>query len=187
MLYHICKIAFSPLCSLSLCSFGVFHSVQNKKPGNAGYPFPDPLRLKTQFRYLFPLEDVFLIYDSILMVMAEKPVGEFTPLADHFKKVRQFIRSIGWIDLLHHTAGSAVGENTVYRPVDPFQVCQGFLVLLQAGHLLLPPAHAFDPEHGPHPAHQPILALEVRSGGIKDSILNIMGGRTAHCEPGEAA
>ena len=125
MLYHICKIAFSPLCSLSLCSFGVFQSVQNKRPGNAGYPLPDPLRLKTQFRYLLPLEDVFLIYDSILMVMAEKPVGEFTPLADHFKKVRQFIRSIGWIDLLHHTAGSAVGENTVYRPVDSFQVCQG--------------------------------------------------------------
>ena len=37
------------------------------------------------------------------MVMAEKPVGEFTPLADHFKKVRQFIRSIGWIDPVSYT------------------------------------------------------------------------------------
>ena len=187
MLYHICKIAFSPLCSLSLCSFGVFQSVQNKRPGNAGYPLPDPLRLKTQFRYLLPLEDVFLIYDSILMVMAEKPVGEFTPLADHFKKVRQFIRSIGWIDLLHHTAGSAVGENTVYRPVDSFQVCQGFLVFRLAGHFLGPPTYPLDPKHGSHPAHQSIPVFEVRIGWIENSILNIMGGRTAHCEPGEAA
>ena len=68
MLYHICKIAFS-LC-VSLVSLLIWSStpVQNKRPGNAGYPSPDPLRLKAQFRYLFPLEDVFLIYDSILMV-----------------------------------------------------------------------------------------------------------------------
>ena len=102
MLYHICKIAFSPLCSLSLCSFVVFQSVQNKRPGNAGYPLPDPLRLKTQFRYLFPLEDVFLIYDTILMVMAEKPVGEFTPLAN--------LERVNWtVDcVLTHCAPSGV-------------------------------------------------------------------------------
>lgn len=121
------------------------------------------------------------------MVVAEKPVGKFASLADRFKKVRQFIRPIGGIELPHHTAGGAVGENTVYRPVDPFQVCHGLLVFRLAGHLLGPPAYSLDPEHGPHPAHQPILALEVRSGGIKDSILNIVGGRAAHGKPGEAA
>ena len=56
-----------------------------------------------------------------------------------------------------------------------------------AGHFLGPPAYPLYPKHGPHPAHQPIPVFEVRSGWIENSILNIMGGRTAHCEPGEAA
>ena len=119
--------------------------------------------------------------------MSKKPVGKLASLTNRFKKVRQFIRSIGWIELPHRTAGSAVGENTVYRPVDPFQVCQSLLVFRLAGHFLGPPAYPLDPKHGPHPAHQPIPVFEVRSGWIENSILNIMGGRTAHCEPGEAA
>ena len=76
-----------------------------------------------------------------------------------------------------------MGQDTVHRPVDPFQVRQGLLVFFWGGHLLRPPTHTFDPEHSPHPAHQPILALEIWSGRIKDSILNIMGGRTAHGKP----
>lgn len=140
-----------------------------------------------QLRDLFPLEDVFFINDPVVMVVAEKPVGKFASLADCFKEVRQFIRSIGRVDFSHYTAGSAMGQDTVHRPVDPVQVCQGLLVFLRAGHLLSPPAHTLDPEHGPHPAHQPILALEIRSGGIEDAILNIVGGRAAHGKPGEAA
>ena len=47
-----------------------------------------------QLRDLFPLEDVFFINDPVVMVVAEKPVGKFASLADCFKEVRQFIRSI---------------------------------------------------------------------------------------------
>ena len=118
--------------------------------------------------------------------MAEKPVGEFTPLADHFKKVRQFIRSIGWIDLLHHTAGSAVGENTVYRPVDPFQFARASWY---SSSWASPPSHQLTPLTRNMDRIRRISQYWRSKSGRRDqdSILNIMGGRTAHCEPGEAA
>ena len=121
------------------------------------------------------------------MVMPEEPPGEVAPLPDRFQKVRQSVRPVVRIELFDDTAGGAVGQNTVHRPVCPLQICQGLAVFLRAGQFFRPPGHALHPEHGPQPAHQPILPLEVRVGGVQDAVLDVVGGRAAHGEPGEAA
>lgn len=128
---------------------------------------------------------IVLVHDPVVVVVPEEPAGEAAPLTDRFQEVCQRIRSIACVQALHDAAGGAVSEDAVHRPVDPFQVFHRLLVLRPAGHLLRPPAHALDPEHGPHPAHQPILPLEVRFAGVQDAIPDIMGGRAAHGEPGE--
>ena len=119
--------------------------------------------------------------------MPEKPGGEATPLAHCFQKVGERIWVIMQSDLGKDAAGGAVGEDAVYLPSGPFQIGFSFGVLRLAWHLLGPPGMAQHPEHGVHPPHLPVAPLKVWSGGVKDAVLDIVGGGPAHGEPGESA
>ena len=121
------------------------------------------------------------------MVMPEEPVGELAPLFHCFQEVRQLVRSVAGVELFDDTAGGAVGQDAVHRPACPLQIRQRLVVFLRAGQFLRPPGHALHPKHGPQPPHQPILPLKVRIGWVQDAVLDIVGGRAAHSEPGQTA
>lgn len=74
---------------------------------------------------------------------------------------------------------------TQSAPPGPLQVGLSLGVLHFAGHLLGLPGVPQYPEAGTHPPQHPVPPLEVRGGGVEDAVLNIVGGRAAHGEPGE--
>lgn len=78
-----------------------------------------------------------------------------------------------------------MGQGTVHPPADPVQVGNGLGVLGLAGHFLRPPGSALYPEGLPCPPLEPVFHFKVRGGRVKDAVLNVMGGRSAHGEPGQ--
>ena len=119
--------------------------------------------------------------------MPEEPVCKLASLIYCFQKVGEPVASIGRVDFPNDMGGSAVGQDAVHFPVYPFQAVQRICVFLVAGQFLHPPGVSLDPEHSPHPAQQPILPFKVGVLRIKDAVLNVVGGRPAHGEPGKAA
>ena len=89
-----------------------------------------PLLFPLQIHHLFPLDDKAVIHHAVPMVVAQEPVTELTPPLDHLEEVRQTIWGVVSIQLLLDTGGSAVGQDAVHPPVDPFQVPDGLLIFL---------------------------------------------------------
>lgn len=81
--------------------------------------------LKLQLGEQFPLEDVPVINDLVIMIMTKEPVGKLAPLAT-FQEIGQLIRPIGRINLSDDMTGSAVGQDVIYLPVDSFQIALSF-------------------------------------------------------------
>ena len=80
-----------------------------------------------------------------------------------------------------------MGQDTVYPPVDPFQISDGLLIFLIRGQFLGPPGDTLYPEHLPCPSLEPIFLFKIGGRRVKDSILDIMGGCAAHREEGQSA
>ena len=77
---------------------------------------------------------IFLFYDHVLMVVAEKPVFELAPLAYLIEELRQGILLIKpAAEYVLHTGGTAVGDDVVHLPARSVQAGLGGLVLCLAG------------------------------------------------------
>ena len=121
------------------------------------------------------------------MVVAQEPVIELRHPLDRLEEICQPVRGVVPVQLLLDTGGSAVGQDTVRPPVDPFQISDGLLIFLIRGQFLGPPGDTLYPEHLPCPSLEPIFLFKIGGRGVKDSILDIMGGCAAHREEGQSA
>ena len=80
-----------------------------------------------------------------------------------------------------------MGQNTVHLPAGFLQIPDRFLVIFLRRQFLRPPGDAFYPEHLLRPALEPIFPLKAGRRGVKDTVLDIVGGRAANGEEGQPA
>ena len=135
---------------------------------------------------LLPLDHEPLIDYLVDVVVSAEPPAEPAPLPHRFQEVGQLVRLVMPVHPLGDAGRGAVGEDAVHTPPGPLQVGFSLGVLRLAGHFFRPPGAVQHPEPGVHPPKRPVPPLEVRDGGIEDTVLNVVGGSAAHGEPGES-
>ena len=148
---------------------------------------PLPQRVLLEFRHLLPLDNEALVDHAIPVIMPGVP--GIKPASAHYRvqEACQPVRRVVSAELHHDAGGKAVGQNTVHLPAGFLQIPDRFLVIFLRGQFLRPPGDAFYPEHLPRPALEPIFPLKAGRRGVKDAVLDIVGGRAAHGEEGQPA
>ena len=115
------------------------------------------------------------------MVVAEEPIPEGTSLTDFIEEVRQcvFFEHSSAEHILYG-GWAAVADDVIHIPVDTLQICLGLQILCLVGQFLGPPGTMVHTEQGTELFELLELFLEVGIVRFQDTVLDIMGGSTAH-------